>query len=108
MLRRLLRLTNPEIALGFLIATVFWIGILGWQTAYAPSEIEKQKCRDAAEKSDAKGEECKTLWERTTSDPVAFFTLWLVIFTGGLTVSTMMLWQAGEKQYRLLRRTSLT
>jgi hypothetical protein len=83
---------NPEIVFGFLIATVFWIGILGWQAAYAPTEVEKQKCYEAAETAGHKSEECKTLWERTTSDPVAFFTLWLVIFTGVLAVSTIGLW----------------
>ncbi len=76
--------------------------VLGWQAAYAPSEVEKQKCYDAAEHGGHKSEECKSLWEKATTDPVAFFTLWLVIFTGGLTVSTVLLWRAGEKQFGLL------
>jgi hypothetical protein len=105
MLRRLLRLANPEIALGFVIATVFWIGVLGWQAAYAPSEIEKRQCEESAHKSGHKTEECKTLWERTTSDPVAFFTFWLVVSTIGLGVSTVLLWRAGEKQLRHARRS---
>jgi hypothetical protein len=105
-MRKLLKLINPEIALGFLLATVFWIVVLGWQAAYSPSEIEKQKCQETAEKSGTKGEECKTLWERTTSDPVAFFTFWLVVFTGGLGISTIMLWLAGEKQIELVREAS--
>jgi hypothetical protein len=33
---------------GFLIATLFWIGILGWQAAYAPTEMKKP-CRDENE-----------------------------------------------------------
>jgi hypothetical protein len=103
MLRKFLRLANPEIAFGFVIATVFWIGVLGWQAAYAPSEIEKRKCEESAHKSGHKSEECKTLWERTTSDPVAFFTFWLVVSTIGLGVSTVLLWRAGEKQYRHAR-----
>jgi hypothetical protein len=92
---------------GFLIATVFWIVVLGWQAAYAPTEMEKQQCYEAAQKSSHKSEECKTLWERTTSDPVAFFTFWLVISTIGLGISTVMLWLAGEKQFRHARRTSI-
>jgi hypothetical protein len=92
---------------GFLIATLFWIGILGWQAAYAPTEMEKQKCYEAAHNGGHKSEECKSLWERTTSDPVAFFTLWLVIFTAGLTVSTVLLWRAGEKQFRHARIASM-
>jgi hypothetical protein len=106
MLRRLLRLLNAEIVIGFLIATVVWIGVLGWQAAYAPTEIEKQKCQETTEKESRKAEECKSIWEKTTTDPVAFFNLWLVIFTGGLTISTVMLWLAGEKQIEFLRESS--
>jgi hypothetical protein len=29
------RLLNPELALGFLIATLLWIGVLGWQAQKA-------------------------------------------------------------------------
>jgi hypothetical protein len=95
-----------EIVFGFLIATVFWTAVLGWQAAYAPTDAEKQKCYEAAERKGYKTEECKSLWERTTSDPVAFFTLWLVIFTGGLTISTVLLWRASERQIELAREAS--
>jgi hypothetical protein len=101
------RRLNPEIALGFLIATLFWIAILGWQASYALSEMERQQCRDVAEKSGTKGEECKAFWEKTTTDPVAFFTLWLVIFTGGLTISTILLWRAGERQTAIARQAMI-
>jgi hypothetical protein len=104
---RVWRWLRAEIVLGFLIASVFWIGVLGWQAAYAPTDAEKQKCYDDAKRVGYKAEECKSLWERATSDPVAFFTLWLVIFTGGLTVSTVLLWRAGEKQFRHARRASI-
>jgi hypothetical protein len=106
MFRKLLRLTNPEIAFGFLIATVFWIAVLGWQAAYAPTEIEKQKCYDTAQQSGHKSEECKSLWERTTSDPVAFFTFWLVIFTAVLGGSTILLYFTGEKQISVARQSA--
>jgi hypothetical protein len=106
MSRGLLKLLNPEIVIGFLLASLFWIAVLGWQAAHAPSEIEKQKCYETAEQEGHKSEECKTMWERTTSDPVAFFTFWLVIFTGGLGISTVMLWLAGEKQIEFLRESS--
>jgi hypothetical protein len=99
-------LLRAEIVLGFLIATVFWAGVLGWQAANAPTDAQKQKCYDAAEHSGHKAEECKSLWERTTSDPVAFFTFWLVVSTIGLGVSTVMLWRAGEKQFRHARRSA--
>jgi uncharacterized membrane protein len=41
---------RAEIVFGFLIATVFWAGVLGWQAANAPTDAEKQKCYDDAEK----------------------------------------------------------
>jgi hypothetical protein len=106
-LLRVWRWLRAEIVFGFLIATVFGAGVLGWQAAYAPTDAEKQKCYDAAERTGHKTEECKTLWERTTSDPVAFFTFWLVVSTIGLGISTVMLWLAGEKQFRHARRTSI-
>src|SRR4051794_27948749 len=34
----------------------------------------------------------ETLWQRTISDPTAFFTFVLAIFTGVLAVSTFLLW----------------
>jgi hypothetical protein len=41
-------------------------------------------------------------WEKATTDPVAFFTFWLVISTVGLGVSTVLLWRdtkrTGERQ----------
>ncbi|WP_334398372.1 hypothetical protein [Bradyrhizobium sp. AZCC 2289] len=61
---------------------------MGWQAAYTPTEIEKRHCEEAAHKGGFKSEECKTIWERTTTDPVAFFTFWLSISTIGLWVVT--------------------
>jgi hypothetical protein len=100
------KLLNPELALGFLIATILWIGVLGWQASHAPTDSEKRQCEESAAKSGHKTEECKSIWEKTTTDPVAFFTFWLVIFTGALGVSTVMLWRAGEKQIKLSAETA--
>ncbi|WP_316228889.1 hypothetical protein [Bradyrhizobium sp. SZCCHNR1070] len=105
-LSRVSRWLRAEIVIGFLLATIFWAGVLGWQAAYVPTSAEKQKCYESAEQAGRKSEECKNLWERTTSDPVAFFTFWLVVFTGGLTVSTVLLWLAGERQIELSRESA--
>lgn len=88
---------NPEIALGLLVATVFWTGVLGWQAAYTPTERIKNECYEAAQKSGHKTEECKSLWERTTSDPVALFTFVLSVSTIGLWLVT---WRSGVRQTR--------
>jgi hypothetical protein len=95
---------KPEISFGFLLATIFWIGVLGWQASYGPTEIEKQECQNAAKKGGHKTEECKSLWERTTSDPVAFFTFWLVVSTVGLGGSTVLLWRVTRRSADIAER----
>src|SRR5439155_17726172 len=85
-------------------ASIFWACVLGWQASYAPTEIEKQACYQAAEKSGHKIEECKTWWERATTDPVAVFTLVLAFSTIGLWIATVGLYLAGEGQLKLARQ----
>jgi len=97
MLRRL----NPEISLGFVIASLFWIAVLGWQSSYSLPENEKQRCYEEAKKPGHKDEECKTFWERTTSDPIAFFT-----FT--LSIVTLALGAISFRQFYYLRRSDET
>jgi hypothetical protein len=97
---------NPEIVLGFLIATIFWATILGWQAAYAPTEQEKDACNQAAKQTGHKTEECKSLWEKTTTDPVPLFTLVLAFSTIGLWVATTALYLAGERQLKLARENA--
>src|SRR5437868_2545496 len=87
---------NPELVLGFLLASAFWFIVLGWQAAHTPNEPERRRCYEIAEKSGFKLEECKTFLERTVGDPVAFFTFGLAIATALLGLSTVALWQAGE------------
>lgn len=90
-----------------MIGSVFWAAILGWQAAYAPTGAEKQKCYEAARNAGYKGEECKSFWEKVTSDPVAFFTLVLAVSTVGLWAATVFLYRAGERQFRHIRRSAL-
>jgi hypothetical protein len=42
----------------------------------------------------------ETFWERTTRDPVAFYTLVLTIFTGVLAAGTFALWHVTDKTLR--------
>jgi hypothetical protein len=84
---------NAEIVLGFFVATIFWIAVLGWITSYVPTEVEKQECQQAAKKRGGKPEECKTFWEKTTSDPIAFYGFWTFVFTAVVGVSTTFLWR---------------
>ena len=82
------RLTNGEFVLAMLAASIFWIAVLAWATSYAPTDPEKEACYHAAEKSSRSTEQCKSFWEKTTSDPVAMFTLVLAVSTVGLWSAT--------------------
>ena len=104
--RMLRRLINGEIAIGFAGATLLWIAVLGWTTSYAPTDPEKEACYQTAAKSGHNINECKTFWEKTTSDPVVAFTLVLAFSTVGLWIATIGLYFAGERQIKLARETS--
>lgn len=97
MLKRL----NPEITIGLLLASLFWIGVIGWQSSYSLSGNEQQRCYEEILKTQHKSEECKSFWERTTSDPVAFFT-----FT--LTVVTLALGAISVRQFHYLKQSDAT
>ena len=75
---------NPEIAVGFLIATIFWISVLAWQSSGGTlhSEFFTAKLTD---------------WL------LAILTFFLVLFTYRLWRSTDKLWAAGEKQIAVAR-----
>jgi hypothetical protein len=96
----------PEMVLGALFASSLWAGIWGWTDSYAPTEKQKQECYDTAQKTGQKSDECKTFWERTTSDPVAFFTLVLAVSTVGLWVATGALYIAGERQIEIAKQSA--
>jgi hypothetical protein len=100
------KIINGEIALGFILSTVLWICLLGWATSYAPTNPEKEACYQAAAKSGRSTDECKFFWERTTSDPIALFTLVLAVSTIGLWTATIALYYAGERQLRQLKDTA--
>jgi hypothetical protein len=102
------RLSNGEFALAMLVASLFWIFVLVWATSYSPTDPEKEACYQAAAKSGRSTEECKSFWEKTTSDPVAMFTLVLAVSTIGLWSATIGLYFAGERQFRLGREEFLS
>ena len=92
---------NPEIPLGFLVASVFWISVFLWQSSHSASEHEKEQCYDEAKHLGHKAEEYQEFLERTTSDPVAFFTL-------TLTFATIALGAISLRQFYYLSRSDAT
>jgi hypothetical protein len=102
--QRMLRFwPRSEIALGFLIGAIFWIPVLSWQASYSPTERQKEECYEAAKKTGYKADECKSFWEKVTSDPIALFNLILAFSTVGLWVATISLSRAGNSQIKLGR-----
>jgi hypothetical protein len=67
-----------------LAAIVFAVALVGLIILYSsqpPNEPEQQQHSEKYEASQQKRELSKSFWQRTTEDPIAFFTLWLAIFT---------------------------
>jgi hypothetical protein len=77
--------TDGQLAIGALIAFAFWIFV-------ALPLYYGQRDDAATHKCSAKEEKDYSFWEKARCDPVAYFTLWLVGFTGVLAVSTIGLW----------------
>src|SRR5262249_40026203 len=76
----------------------------GLGDAAPPTEIEKQECREATKKAGHKTEECKSIWEKTTTDPVALFTFVLSLSTIGLWVATGIGILIQTRDTRILQR----
>src|ERR1700704_4662056 len=93
-----------EIFLGcFLTVAVFAMGML-FASSFVPQPERRAEQHTPAD-NPAKESVKHGFWEKTADDPVAYFTLWLVGFTGvlavstiGLGIATVFLYRAGEKQ----------
>jgi hypothetical protein len=98
------RKTNPEILLGLLSASLFWIGVLGWQPSNSPTNKQADRCYEAAKEAGIKADECKSFWERTTGDPTAAFTAGIFIFNIVLGLSTVALWRVTGRSTDIAER----
>jgi hypothetical protein len=84
----------------FAIVAVVVLALFGlaWTASSVPprpAPIQIQHGSQSQEKNGPaheKGESSKTLWEKTAADPVALFTLGVLIFTAVLAASTIALW----------------
>jgi hypothetical protein len=103
MLKKINKIINGEIAIGFALASLLWIGTLIWATSYAPTNPEKEACYQSAAKSGRSVDECKSFWEKVTSDPIAAFTSVLAFSTVGLWLATFGLYLSNQKQLGLAR-----
>ncbi|MGO9234793.1 MAG: hypothetical protein ACLP4V_12210 [Methylocella sp.] len=73
-------------------AVVFVASLIGLIVFYSSQSYqpEQQQYSEQLETKEIKGEAGKSLWQRTTEDPVAFFTFWLVVFTAVLSVVAVL------------------
>jgi hypothetical protein len=79
--------TDGQLAIGALIAFALWI-FVALPLYYGPRDSNNP----AAYNCSAEQEKNYGFWEKARCDPVAYFTAWLVGFTGILAVSTIGLW----------------
>jgi len=77
--------SDKRLAIAALIAFSFWI-FVALPLYYGPRDDS------AANQCSRQEEKNYGFWEKTRCDPVAYFTVWLVVFTGVLAASTIGLW----------------
>lgn len=91
--------TDGQLAIGGLIAFAFWL-FVALPLYYGYSNSNNSPAQQCSKQEDNN----YGFWEKTRCDPVAYFTLWLVGFTGVLGGSTIGLWivtwAGGKRQSR--------
>ena len=94
----------PEIVLGMLFATS--LVLLGFVFASSQPSQSPLQHESTTENSGAngKGEVSESFWQRTLTDPVAFFTLWIAAFTAVLGFSTIGLLRATSRSANISER----
>jgi hypothetical protein len=94
--------TDGQLAIGALIAFAFWIFVALPLYYGSRDDAAPQKCS-------TNEIENHSFWEKARCDPVAYFTIWLVGFTGILAASTIGLWvvtwRGSVRQSRDMRDT---
>lgn len=72
-----------------IILMMIGIGFFGGHFKETNPPAQQQTAQDYKNEN-ANSESGKSFWQRTTEDPVAYFTLWLVAFTGVLAVVSIV------------------
>jgi hypothetical protein len=100
-------LKNKRVAVYLIPVVVIGLLVVGAQSFRTPVPAEEyQECLYNNQADRSKQTECKTdetIWERTKSDPIAYYTLWLTIFTGALAGIGIIQGYLTNQQIRLAR-----
>src|SRR5215470_15920908 len=88
--------TEDQLFFGALVLVTAWIFVAlpligSWQAYQFAHPAQNSQPHDRGSKNNQSKPD-ESFWEKTSNDPVAYFTLWLVGFTGVLAVSTIGLW----------------
>ncbi len=92
---KIVEYTALTAALGFVVC--LFVLMFFYSSPSPSTETPQQQHTEKHESKNDRGETNKSIWERARTDPVAFFTLWLVVFTAVLS-------SVGVIQLKLLTR----
>jgi fucose permease len=81
---------SAAIAVVVFVVVVIWLS--AWRSFHPTNSPNEAQQQESADTTNQHRDEGKGFFERTTEDPIAFFTLWLTLFTGVLAAFTM--WMA--------------
>lgn len=105
----LARTSKTAIVVVFLGLHALAASAVALDTGPGPQRIEQETGPEPGQIGE-KSQHPKSFWQRTTDDPVALFTMGILVFNGLLTyatyrlvVSTNRLWEAGERQLKFAR-----
>lgn len=87
----------------YLIASLIYVASQG----VSSTPTRQQRAPSDTQATEAKPTEAnqpESFWQHTRHDPVAFFTLWLTVFTGVLAASTIGLWLSNRNTIEQMQR----
>jgi hypothetical protein len=100
------KLSESRVVIAGLFIFAFWL-LVALPFLYG---VPRYSHDETANKCTSEESKNHGFWEKASCDPTAYFTLWLVAFTGilavstiGLGVATLGLYQAGKNQIELAR-----
>lgn len=98
------RFRIPEIVLGMLIASSLFILVFLFASTQPPQPAKDQQTASECGGGNCEGQIRETFWQRTITDPVAFFTLWVAVFTLVLGAATIGLLRATNRSAQIAER----
>jgi hypothetical protein len=75
----MLKKLNPDILIGLLLGSLFWVGVFVWQSSQPPNHTGAASQHCEGTKSDCA--------KATTDERIADYTWWLAVLTAGLVCS---------------------